>query len=75
MMKAVRTSETSVSNETTRRCIPERCHLHNVSYTIRRVRARARGLDWHVSGQAALAACCECGSEPSGFTRCLGLPD
>jgi hypothetical protein len=28
-MEAVRTSETSVySNETTRRCIPESCHLH-----------------------------------------------
>jgi hypothetical protein len=28
MMEAVRTSETSVYNETTRRYIPESCHLH-----------------------------------------------
>jgi hypothetical protein len=76
MMEAVRTSETSVSNETTRHYSPE-CHLYNVSCTIRRVfvRSRVRGLDWHVSGQAAVAVSCDCGSGPSVFTRCLGLLD
>jgi hypothetical protein len=34
-----------------------------------------RRLNRCVSGQGEMAGCCECGNEPSGFTKCVEFLD